>query len=103
MVWGGGKCGGGKWVSAAEGPQRWAGSAAGSSALGGSKRALGGKVRRGIRSAETGNVWIGPPPREWYPNEIAIIGSWYIGGGEGNTMYQDAAGKIVNLTSEFRG
>ena len=57
------------------------------------------KSRRGIRSANKGNVLVGRPPRWIYPTFLSVNGTTYTDGGAGNLIYTSDGGAVLNLTS----
>ncbi|KAI4272299.1 MAG: hypothetical protein LQ337_005377 [Flavoplaca oasis] len=84
--------GGGKWF-ASEAAKAYLERVAG----GGAQGLSGGLVRRGIRSANKGQAYIGRPRRAVLPDVIEIGGQRFTGGGT-TPVYQNGAGTLVNLT-----
>ena len=60
-------------------------------------------MRRGIISAEKGQVYATPPPGVVFPTLVSINGTNYTVEAEGSLIYrQDETGAILNLTSAFQ-
>ena len=85
------------------GGTKWFTSPAAQRLLGGGKILPGGKVRRGMHTSLTGDVYIQPPSRNVYPSRITYNGTEYISAvGAGDFMYTEVSiGRLVNLTSWF--
>ncbi|KAI4151573.1 MAG: hypothetical protein L6R39_002001 [Caloplaca ligustica] len=56
------------------------------------------KVRRDVRSRETGQLYARSPPRAVYPNFVEFEGTRYTGNGSAGLIFSDGAGHVVNLT-----
>ena len=69
---------------------------------GGAQAMSGGLLKRGIRSANKGQVYIGRPRRAVLPDVIEVDGQRYTGGGT-TPVYQNSAGTLVNLTDIWGG
>ena len=85
------------------GGTKWFTSNAAKRSLGGGTSLPGGKLRRGMHSSLTGDVYVQPPSRNVYPARITMNGTEYTAAeGAGDLMYTEVStGKLLNLTNLF--
>lgn len=60
------------------------------------------RLKRDIHSPLKGTVWATPPPRSVDPDLVVVNGTEYRDYGEGDLMYRDTAGNILNLSNVWR-
>ena len=85
------------------GGTKWFTSDAAKRLLGGGNSIPGGKVRRGMHTSLTGDVYVQPPSRDVYPARITYNGTEYTATeGAGDFMYNEVSTtKLLNLTDWF--